>query len=135
MENLLRFDGSLERDPAIDTWLDAWAELGAAELGEIARRWFSRMRACGHDVRELMHDGCPVACVDDVPFGYVNVFKSHVNVGFFLGAELPDPAGLLQGRGRRMRHVKIRPDSEPDAAALEALIAGAYADVRRRIAN
>jgi hypothetical protein len=47
------------------------------------------MRGCGDDVRELVHDGCPVACVADAPFGYVNVFRTHVNVGFFYGAMLP----------------------------------------------
>jgi len=67
------------------------------------------MRACGDDVRELIHDGCPVACVEDVAFGYVNAFRSHVNVGFFHGAALKDPAGLLEGAGKRMRHVKLKP--------------------------
>src|SRR5437763_10647989 len=52
------------------------------------------MRKCGDEVRELLHDGCPVACLGDAPFGYVNVFASHVNVGFFHGAALPDPAAL-----------------------------------------
>jgi hypothetical protein len=91
------------------------------------------MRECGADVRELMHDGCPVACVGDAPFGYVNVFRSHVNVGFFMGAELPDPMCLLQGSGRRMRHVKIKPDEDLDVAALDALIRAAYADIRSRL--
>src|SRR5713226_8236805 len=102
MNGMLRFSGSVRRQPAIDVWLNEQA----AELGAIARKWFVRMRGCGDDVRELMHDGCPVACVEDVPFGYVNVFKAHVNVGFFLGAGLNDPTGLLEGTGRRMRHVK-----------------------------
>lgn len=91
------------------------------------------MRRCGDDVRELMHDGCPVACVEDAPFGYVNAFKSHVNVGFFYGALLADPAGLLQGSGKRMRHVKLQPDSDVDTAALRALIGGAYADIKVRL--
>jgi hypothetical protein len=91
------------------------------------------MRECGDDVRELMHDGCPVACVEDVPFGYVNVFKAHVNVGFFLGALLRDPGGLLEGTGKRMRHVKVRPGEELDSAALRALIDAAYFDVKSRL--
>jgi hypothetical protein len=57
------------------------------------------MRECGDDVRELMHDGYPVACVEDGPFGYVNTFRSHVNVGFFNGVALKDSAGLLEGSG------------------------------------
>lgn len=130
MHGMLWFSGVVKRDPAIDVWLDE----RPPELGAIARHWFARMRACGDDVRELMHDGCPVACVGDVPFGYVNVFRAHVNVGFFLGAELADPTGLLQGNGRRMRHVKLRPGDEFDDAALSALIEAAYADVRSRLA-
>ena len=91
------------------------------ELRSIAREWFGHMRRCGDDVRELMHDGCPVACVADAPFGYVNAFKSHVNVGFFQGAELEDPAGLLEGTGKRMRHVTLKPGRELDRAALPSL--------------
>src|SRR5262249_43739981 len=123
---MLWFDGAVKREPAIDTWLAQQTP----ELSAIATRWFVQMRECGEDVRELMHDGCPVACVGDAPFGYVNVFKAHVNVGFFLGAELDDPAGLLQGNGRRMRHVKLKPDAVADSDALSALIHAAYADVK-----
>jgi hypothetical protein len=90
------------------------------------------MRECGDDVRELIHDGCPVACLVDAAFGYVNVFKAHVNVGFFFGAELDDPAGLLEGTGRRMRRVKVRPGAALNVAALSALIDAAYADIKRR---
>jgi len=91
------------------------------------------MRRCGADVRELIHDGCPVACVSDAAFGYVNSFKSHVSVGFFNGAALEDPAGLLEGSGKRMRHVKLTLSREIDDAALEALIAAAYADIKTRL--
>ena len=80
-----------------------------------------------------MHDGCPVACVDDAPFGYVNVFRTHVNVGFFQGAALPDPAGLLEGKGKSMRHVKLKPGLAVDASALEALIVAAYQDIGIRL--
>ena len=129
MNGMLWFSGAVKRDPSIDVWLNEQA----AELGAIARTWFVQMRERGDDVRELMHDGCPVACVGDAPFGYVNVFKAHVNVGFFYGAELADPAGLLEGRGRRMRHVKVRPDADINRAGLSALIDAAYADITSRL--
>jgi len=93
------------------------------------------MRKCGDEVRELLHDGCPVACLGDAPFGYVNVFKSHVNVGFFQGAALPDPAKLLQGTGKFMRHVKLRPGTATNAAALHTLIDTAYSDIKARVEN
>lgn len=127
---MLRFAGAVRRAPAIDAWL----RKQSAPLGTIAQQWFSVMRERGTDVRELMHDGCPVACVEDAPFGYVNVFKNHVNVGFFHGSELEDPAGLLEGTGKRMRHVKLRPDVSVDSAALDALIDAAYSDIRARLA-
>jgi hypothetical protein len=128
---LLRFNGAVERDPAIDVWMQ---EHGG-ELGAIAQEWFGVMRRCGDEVRELLHDGCPVACLGDAPFGYVNLFTSHVNVGFFQGAALPDPEGLLQGTGKRMRHVKLRPGTAMDAAALRRLIETAYSDMKARVEN
>ena len=69
-------------------------------IGSHAHQWFEMMRKCGDESPgELLHDGCPVACLGDAPFGYVNVFTSHVNVGFFHGAALQDPARLLEGSG------------------------------------
>jgi Domain of unknown function (DU1801). len=99
----------------------------------IAQRWFEVMRACGGDVRELLHDGHPTACVADAAFGYVNVFKAHVNVGFFRGAEIADPPGMLEGNGKFMRHVKLRPEHDVEAAALRKLIETAYTDMKRRL--
>jgi hypothetical protein len=128
---LLRLNGAVERDHAID----AWMKEHRGELGAIAYQWFEVMRKCGDEVRELMHDGCPVACLGDVPFGYVNVFASHVNVGFFHGASLPDPAHLLQGTGKFMRHVKLRPETTIDAALLSRLIEAAYSDIKARVEN
>src|SRR5687767_11007504 len=122
----MRFPGAVGRDPAID----AWFESRAGKLGSLARPWYDRMRQCGGDVRELLHDGHPTACVGDAAFGYVNAFTAHVNVGFFLGAHLADPAGLLEGTGKNMRHVKLRPCSEVDREALAALIRAAYSRVK-----
>ena len=128
---LLRFNGAVERDAAIDTWMKEHP----GELGDIAQEWFEVMRKCGDEVRELLHDGCPVACLGDVPFAYVNVFTSHVNVGFFHGAALPDPARLLQGSGKFMRHVKRRPETATDAASLTRLVEVAYLDIKARVEN
>lgn len=129
--DLLRFNGAVEHDPRID----AWMKDHKGELGAIAHRWFEVMRECGDEVRETLHDGCPVACLGDVPFGYVNVFTAHVNVGFFQGAVLRDPARLLQGSGKFMRHVKLKPGTPIDAAALAGLIERAYSDIKSRVEN
>jgi hypothetical protein len=127
--SFLRFEGAVERDPSIDQWLNRQS----GELGSLARRWFGVMRDCGDEVRELMHDGCPVACFGDAPFGYVNVFTSHVNVGFFHGAALPARARLLQGAGKSMRHVKLKPGTAIEDGILQGLIDAAYLDIKRRV--
>lgn len=127
---LFRFPTAVARDPAVDTWMAAHA----GPLGTIAQRWFDVMRACGDDVRELLHDGHPTACVGEAAFGYVNAFTAHVNVGFFRGADLPDPRGLLEGTGKAMRHVKLRTGDRIDADALAALIVHAARDMRARVA-
>ena len=103
------------------------------ELGEIAQHWFAFIRACGDDVRELLHDGHPTACVGDAAFAYVNAFTAHVNVGFFRGAELADPGHLLEGTGKYMRHVKLRPGQQVDSRALRALVETAYRDMQARL--
>jgi hypothetical protein len=129
--DLMRFPTSVRRDPAIDNWLAT----RDPDLAPLAQHWFARMRECGPDMRELMHDGCPVACVGEIAMGYVNVFTTHVSVGFFVGAELDDPAGLLQGAGKRMRHVKLHVAAPVDEAALARLIEDAYADIQRRVSG
>jgi len=129
MTQLLRFPGSVKREPAIE----AWMKRHPGELGAIAGRWFGVMRGCGGEVLELLHDGHPTACVADAGFAYVNAFRAHVNVGFFRGSEIDDPKGLLEGTGRLMRHVKLRPGDDFDAAALGALIEAAFVDMRGRV--
>jgi hypothetical protein len=129
MDDILRFPSAVKHDPAIDRWLRAQRP----DLRPFVETWFAHMRGCGGDVRELMHDGCPTACVDDAAFGYVNAFKAHVNVGLFFGALLDDPTGLLEGTGKRGRHVKLRPGRDVDRAALARLIDTAYADIQVRL--
>src|SRR5271154_1533647 len=104
ISKLLLFPSAVRRDPAVDAWFLQTDD----ELRRFALPWFEQMRGCGAGVRELLHDGHPIACVEDAAFGYVDSFAAHVNVGFFYGASLDDPAGLLEGDGKRMRHVKLR---------------------------
>ena len=129
MTRLFRFPSALRRDPAVEDWLQAHA----GELGSLARYWFGVMRACGDDVHELLHDGHPTACVGDAAFAYVNVFRAHVNAGFFHGNALVDPSGLLEGTGKFMRHVKLRPGARIDEVALRQLIRQAYIDMQARL--
>jgi hypothetical protein len=125
----MRFPSAVKRDLEIEAWMSAHSD----ELGAIAKHWFDVMRDCGADVRELLHDGHPTACVADAAFAYVNSFTAHVNVGFFRGSELPDSNGLLEGTGKFMRHVKLRPEGGVDSAALLELVNTAYTDMKGRL--
>jgi hypothetical protein len=113
-------------DAAVEGWLAA--QVG--EVGDLARRWFAELRACGDDVLETMHDGQATACLPSTAFAYVAAHRAHVAVGFFAGAELPDPAGLLRGDGRYMRHVRLTPGEPVDEPALRALVHAACAAAR-----
>jgi hypothetical protein len=128
---LMLFPTAVRKDPAIDLWM----QKHSGPLGAIAHHWFEVMRGCGPDITELLHDGHPTACIGEAAFAYVNAFTSHVNVGFFLGSEINDPTGQLEGTGKFMRHVKLRPGVASDEAAIRALIAEAYADMRRYLAS
>ncbi len=126
---LLRFDGAAKHDPRVEAWFAA-----ADPLRFLARQWWERIRSSGDDILELFHDGGPVASVGDAPFAAVKVYSSHVSVAFFHGASLSDPVGLLEGSGKRMRHVKLYPGRDADVDALSNLIDVAYNDIRRRLA-
>jgi hypothetical protein len=125
---LFLLPSAVRRDPRIDAWFDL-----TDPFRLMVQPWFERMRACGDDVRETLHDGCPTACVGAAAFANVGAYSAHASVGFFHGAALPDPAGLLEGTGKRMRHVKLRAGAELDEAALADLITAAYEDFQRRL--
>ena len=127
MNGLFLFPAAVRRDPAVDAWIRDQPD----ELGSIAQAWFDVMRGCGKDVRELLHDDHPTACVGEAAFAYLDAFTAHVNIGFYRGASLSDPAGLLEGAGKAMRHVKIRPGRPVNEAALIALVTSAYADMKK----
>jgi len=129
VDDLLRFPSAVKHDAAIDAWLGGQRP----DLRPLVETWFERMRQCGEDVRELMHDGRPTACVEEAAFGYVDAFTEHANVGFFSGALLDDPDRLLRGTGRLGRHVKLVPGREVDSAALARLIDAAYVEARVRL--
>ena len=131
MDALFRFPSAVRHSPEVERWFLTQPP----GLGDTAERCFERIRNCGPDVTELLHDGWPTACVKDAAFAYAAVHAAHVNIGFYRGADLSDPAGLLEGSGKRMRHVKLRPGDEIDEGALEALIVAAYDDMKARLAS
>lgn len=125
--SLFLLPGARPRHPDVDAWFQA-----ADPLRDLVRPWFETLRALGPEHREILHDGAPTACLGEAAFAYTAGFTAHAAVGFFHGADLPDPAGLLEGSGKRMRHVKLRWGQAADEAALQALVTAAHADIRAR---
>ena len=56
------------------------------------------------------------------PFAWIKAYKSYINFGFWRGAQLTDPKGLLLGDGDRMRHVKITSLADVNAPALKRFV-------------
>lgn len=131
MDAILRFYGKDIEATDFDLWLEQKAE----ELRPIASKWLEIIKNVGPEVEAIFHDNYPIGCIDDAPFAYVNIYTSHVNVGFFYGAYLPDPSGILEGTGKHMRHVKLRPDSEHNEKAISTLIIAAYKDIKFRLST
>ena len=125
---LFLLPGATRRGAAVDGWFDL-----TDPMRMMVEPWFEHMRGLGEDVRECLHDHMPTACVGEAAFAYVNAFTAHAAIGFFHGATLADPEGLLQGTGKRMRHVKLRPGEPIDEEALAELIGAAYRDVKARL--
>src|SRR5262245_57881047 len=60
----------------------------------------------------------------------IALYKAHVNLMFAEGTELPDPAGLLTGTGKRARHVKVQQPGDVDGPGVRALLEAAVARKR-----
>lgn len=58
-------------------------------------------------------------------FGYIGAHSNHINLGFNYGSELADPEGLLEGTGKKFRHVKIQKPDDVTRPALRELIRAA----------
>lgn len=56
------------------------------------------------------------------PFAYIKAYKAHVNFGFWRGADLDDPKGVLEGTGDKMRHTRLTKPGDLKKTALRALV-------------
>ena len=63
-------------------------------------------------------------------YAYIAVHGSHINLGFYHGASLPDPDHLLEGTGKALRHLKIREMGTVKNKAIKSLLSAAIADRR-----
>ncbi len=124
----IRYPGAVRRDPAID----AYVHSVQTPLGAILSRLVSLVRSSvpGHD--EILFRGAPSFCLEGEPFCYLVGYSRHVNLGFCDGASLSDPAKLLRGKGKSMRHVRLSPGEPFPGAAIAHLVGQSVRRVRAR---
>ena len=112
----------------LDCFLDAYTP----EVAEIARKALIKLRRRLPFATEMVYDNYnALACgfgpserVSDVVFS-IAVYPKHVNFFFLQGAKLPDPDGLLQGSGSRVRHIRLEDETTLDRNDVKAMMATA----------
>jgi hypothetical protein len=112
----------------LDRFLDAYAP----EVAGIARKALMKLRRRLPFATEMVYDNYnALACgfgpserVSDVVFS-IAVYPKHVNFFFLQGAKLPDPDGLLQGSGSRVRHIRLEDETTLDRNDVKAMMATA----------
>ena len=120
----------------LERFLDAYSP-GIAKLLLAARR---KVLKVAPDANELIYDAYNTVTVAysfsdrlKEAFCHTAAYSGHVNFGFNRGAELPDPSGILQGRGARIRHVRIQAVADLDAPPLVTLLHAAVAEGRELV--
>ena len=68
-------------------------------------------------------------------YAYIAVQRSYVNLGFYHGTSPADPTGLLEGTGKKLRHVKLNDVASARNAAVTALLSQAIAERMRSAAG
>ena len=105
-------------------------------LAAIARRLRTIIRAVDVNTVETVRLGDNAATYGTGPkkmtdgYAYIMPKRGYVNLGFYQGAVLPDPEGLLEGTGKGLRHVKIHSLADANRVAVRALVARALAQRR-----
>jgi hypothetical protein len=66
-------------------------------------------------------------------YAYIAPQKNHVNLGFYHGAALSDPGGMLEGTGKNLRHTKIRSVATAEDARIIALVAESITEIRQSL--
>ncbi len=113
-----------------DQHVEAYVRGVEGPLGQTTEMLVELVRKSVPRTNEVIHHGSPKFCVGLEPFCYVAAHAKHVNLGFFEGALLDDPDGLLEGSGKRLRHVKLQGVETVPRAKLTRLIRQAAARMK-----
>jgi hypothetical protein len=117
----------------------ALMDIAVPGMRPIARRLRQIVADVDPDTVEVVRLGDRVATYGIGPkkmsegYAYIMPHKNWVNLGFYMGAELPDPAGLLEGTGKKLRHVKVRSVEDAERPEIRALIERALAERKQAL--
>ncbi len=91
------------------------------------------IKAAAPEAAEVVKWAQPVYEING-PFAYIRAFTKYVSLGFWRGATLPSGAGILEGDGDRMRHLKLRSAADIKPDLISALVQEAVA-LNRKIGD
>ncbi len=126
---------TMGKEARIGTFEELMAD-SSSDIKQIADNLKDLIQDVHPDAVEVVRLGDRAACYGVGPkkmseaHTYIMPHKQHVNLGFFYGASLDDPSGLLEGSGKKMRHIKVRSIEEVSIAGIKALIEAALIERR-----
>jgi putative transposase len=108
--------------PPSDATVSRWAVRSPRTRGASAPAECQDVRAILIEIRRMVRDALPDTTeifyhgalgYIPTPSGFEMILcvtpqNGYVDLGFFFGVSVTDPLGLLEGTGKRMRHVKLR---------------------------
>jgi hypothetical protein len=106
-------------------WIDAYLEAKDTELGEVAQGLRRLVKKLVPGITESVNAWKIPTFESNGPMCFFMVGKNHVTFGFLRGTSLSDPAKLLEGTGKNLRHVKLRTTEDVRKPALKKLIQAA----------
>jgi hypothetical protein len=106
-------------------WIDEYVARKDPRLGGVAKGLRRLLKKTVPGIRESVNPWKFPTFESNGPMCFFTVGKNHVTFGFLRGTALPDPANLLEGTGKNLRHVKVRVSEDLRQPALERLIRAA----------
>jgi hypothetical protein len=110
----------------------------SAEVKSLLQQVRSMVQAAIPEATEILYHGAlgygPTTSGFD-RIMYIQPQNDYVNLGFFFGSDLSDPSQLVEGSGKRMRHVKIRSTSEAHRPELPPLVQDGWSKGVPAVAN
>jgi hypothetical protein len=106
-------------------WIDLYVDAKPGELRDVAEKLRKLVNKTVKGTKESVNSWKIPTFESNGPMCFFMVGKYHVTFGFLRGTSLPDPAGLLEGTGKSLRHVKLRTAEDVSAPALKKLIEAA----------